>query len=76
MNVIFALGEIRVDFRLCCFSGPTKVPVADFGEGDIWTKAETKRQRRARSAGISRRLVPLARSAAAPMDFSLSTVEV
>ena len=57
-------------FHLCSFSGPIEVPIVDFGEGDISTEAETRRQRRSRSARISRRLVPLARSASASIDFS------
>ena len=56
--------------HLCSFSGPIEVPTVDFGEGDISTEAETRRQRRSRSARISRRLVPLARSASASKDFS------
>ena len=56
--------------HLCSFSGPIKVPTVEFGEGDISTEAETRRQRRSRSARISRRLVPLARSASASIDFS------
>ena len=59
-----------VQFHLCSFSGPLEVPIVDFGEGDISTEAETRRQRRSRSARISRRLVPLARSAPASIDFS------
>ena len=54
---------------LCLFSGPIEVPTVEFGEGDISTEAETRRQRRSRSARISRRLVPLARSGSAPIDF-------
>ena len=57
-------------FHLCSFSGPIEVPTVEFGEGDISTEAETRRQRRSRSARISRRLVPLARSALASIDFS------
>ena len=57
-------------FHLCSFSGPIEVPAVDFGEGDISTEAETRRQRRSRSARISRRLVPIARSASASIDFS------
>ena len=45
-------------FDLCSFSGPIEVPAVEFGEEDISTKAETRRQRRSRSAIISRRLVP------------------
>ena len=56
--------------HLCSFSGPTEVPTVEFGLGDISTEAETRRQRRSRSARISRRLVPLARSASASIDFS------
>ena len=56
--------------HLCSFSGPIEVPTVEFGEGDISTEAETRRQRRSRSARISRRLVPLARSASASIDFS------
>ena len=56
--------------HLCSFLGPIEVPTVDFGEGDISTEAETRRQRRSRIARISRRLVPLARSASASIDFS------
>ena len=56
--------------HLCSFSGTTEVPTLEFGEGDISTEAETRRQRRSRSARISHRLVPLARSASASIDFS------
>ena len=56
--------------HLCLFSGPIEVPTVEFGEGDISTEAETRRQRRSRSARISCRLVPLARSASASIDFS------
>ena len=57
-------------FNLCPFSSPIEVPAVEFGEGDISTEAETQRQRRSRTARISRRLVPLARSASASTDFS------
>ena len=57
-------------FHLCFFSGPVEAPAGDFGEGDISTEAEAGRQRRSRSARFSRRLVPLARSASASVDFS------
>ena len=57
-------------FHLCSFSGPMEIPAFECGEGDISTEAETRRQRRSRSAKISRRLVPLARSASASIDFS------
>ena len=56
--------------HLCSFSGPMEVPTVDFGEEDISTEAETKRQSISRSARISRRLVPLARSASVSIDFS------
>ena len=56
--------------HLCSFSGSIEVPTAEFGEENISTEAETRRQRRSRSARISRRLVPLARSASASIDFS------
>ena len=55
--------------HLCSFSGPIEDPIVEFGEGDISTEAETRRQR-SRSAGIFPRLVPLARSASASIDFS------
>ena len=55
--------------HLCSFSCPIEVPTVEFGEGDISTKAGTRRQRSSRSARISRRLVPLARSASASIDF-------
>ena len=57
-------------FHLCSFSGRIEVSIVDFGEGDVSTEAETRRKRRARTARISRRLVPLARSASASIDFS------
>ena len=56
--------------HLCSVSGPVEVPAVEYGEGDISTEAETRRQRRSRSARISCRLVPLARSASASVDFS------
>ena len=56
--------------HLCSVSGPIEVPAVEFGEGDISAEAETRRQRRSRSARISRRLVPLARSASVSIDFS------
>ena len=56
--------------HLCLFSGPVEVPAIEFGEGGISTEAETRRQRRSRSARISCRLVPLARSASPSVDFS------
>ena len=55
--------------HLCSFSGPKEVPAVEIGERGISTEAETRRQRRSRSARISRRLVPLARSASASIDF-------
>ena len=55
--------------HLCSFSGPIKIPTVEFREGDISTEAETRRQRRSRSARISCHLVPLARSASAAIDF-------
>ena len=55
---------------LCYPSGPVEIPATDFGEGDISKEAETKRQRRSKSATISRRVLPLARSASASIDFS------
>ena len=36
--------------HLCSFSGPIEVPTVEFGEGDISTEAETRRQRSSRSA--------------------------
>ena len=63
------LGEILSRFSSLLFLGPAEVPVADFGEGDLLREAETKRQRRSRSARITRRLVPLARDVSAPIDF-------
>ena len=56
--------------HLYLFSGPLEVPAVGFGEGDISTEAETRRQRISRSARISRRLLPLARNASAAVDFS------
>ena len=63
---------IRGDFgqsHLCSFSGPIEISAIEFGEGKISTEAETRRQRRSISARISRRLVPLARSASASLDL-------
>ena len=57
-------------FQLCSFSGAIEVPAVEFGEGEISTEAETRNQRRSRSARISCRSVPLARSASASIDFS------
>ena len=59
--------------HLCSFSGPIQVQTVEFGEGDISTEAETRRQMSSRSSRISRRLVPLARSASASIDFSVGT---
>ena len=56
-------------FHLCSFSGPIEVPAFEFGEGEISTEAKTRRQRISRSAIISRRRVPLGRSASASIDF-------
>ena len=56
--------------HICLVSGPIEDPAFECGEGDISTEAETWRQRRSRSAKISCRLVPLARSASASIDFS------
>ena len=52
------------------FSGPVEVPEIQFGEGDVSTEAEVRGKRRSRSARISRRLVPLARSTSASFDFA------
>ena len=57
-------------FHLCYLSGPIEIPAVNFGEGDISTELETNRQRRSRTARISRRLVPLERSASNLKDFS------
>ena len=57
-------------FHLSSFSGPIEVPAVEFEEGDISKEAETRRQRRSKSARISCRLAPLARSASASIDFS------
>ena len=55
--------------HLCSVSGPIEVPAVDFGEGDISTEPDTRRQGRS-SARIARRLVSLARSASALLDYS------
>ena len=70
VSFAFALGEIWVESHLLCISGPAEVPVANFGEKDIITEAETKKQRRSSSARKIRRLVPLARSASIPVHCS------
>ena len=70
ISFAIALGEIGVDSQLLCISGPAEVPVANFGEKDIFTEAETKRQKRSSSARKIRRLVPLARSASVPIHCS------
>ena len=65
------LDKIGVGFHLCYFSGPVEVPAVDFAWwADISTEAETKGQRRWRSARISGHLVPVARSAPASIDLS------
>ena len=72
-SINFSTCCIRGDLgpsHICSFSGPIEVPAVAFGEGDISTEAETRKQRRSRSAKISRGLVPLARSASASIDFS------
>ena len=56
--------------HICLVSSPIEVPSFEFGEGDISTEAETRKQRRSSSAMISRRLVSLALSASASVDFS------
>ena len=56
--------------HLCSVSGPIEVPAVEFGEKNISIEAETRQQRRSRSGRISRRLVPLARSASASIDCS------
>ena len=62
------MGDLD-QFHLCSFSGPIEVPTIEFGEGDVSTEAEIRRQRRSRRARISGRLVPLARSASASIGF-------
>ena len=62
-------GDLGRSF-ICLVSGSIEVPAFECGEGDISTEAETRRQRRSRSAKISRHLVPLARSASASIGFS------
>ena len=57
-------------FHLCSFAGPIEVPGVEFGEGDISTEAEARRQSKSKGARISRRFVPLARSASASVDVS------
>ena len=57
-------------FHLCFFADPIEVPGIEFGEGDISTEAEARRQSRSKHARISRRFVPLARSASASVDVS------
>ena len=72
-SMYFSTCCVRGDLgrsHLCLFSGPIVVPTVDFGEGDISTEAEARRQKMSRSARISRRVVPLARSASASIDFS------
>ena len=54
----------------CSFSGSIEFPAVEFGEGDISTEVESRTQRRSRSDRISCRLVPLAQSASASIDFS------
>ena len=62
--------------HLFLVSGPKEVPAVEFGEGDISTEVDTRRQRRSRSARISCRLVPLARSASASLDWPGQPVSV
>ena len=72
-SMIWSTFYIRRDlsrFHLFPFSGPMEVPAVEFGDWDISTETETRRQRRSRSARTSRRLVPLARGASASVDFT------
>ena len=66
---VFIRGDLR-RFHLSSFAGPIEVPAVEFGEGDISTEAEARRQRRSKSARISNRFVPLAQSASESVDFS------
>ena len=66
----FCIRQDLGRFHLCSLSGPTEVLAVDLGVGDISTETEARRQRRSKSARISRRFVPLARSASASVDFS------
>ena len=66
----FSIGQDLGRSSSLLFFRSVEFPVADFREGNISTEAERKSQRRSRSAGISRRLVPLARNASASIDFS------
>ena len=66
---VYSGGDL-VSLISVLFSGPIEVPEVEFGEGDISTEAEVRGQRRSGSARISRRVVPLARSASASVDFS------
>ena len=69
------VGGDLVSLISVLFPGPVEVPPVEFGEGDISTEAETRRQRRSRIARISCRLVPLARSASASVDHSRALLE-
>ena len=72
-SINFSTCCIRGDLgqsHLCSFSGPIEVPTVEFGEEDISTEAEARRQSRSCSARISRRLVPLAQRASASINFS------
>ena len=40
----FCIRRDLGQFHLCSFSGPIEVPAVEFGEGDISTEAETRRQ--------------------------------
>ena len=67
---MFVVGGDLACLIFVLFSGPVEVPAVESGEWDISTEAETRRQRMSRSARISRRLVHLAWSASASVDFS------
>ena len=56
-------------FHLYSSAGPLEIPAVEFGQGDISTEAEARRQRRSNKAKISRRFVPVARSASASVEF-------
>ena len=52
-SMTWSTFSIRRDlgrFHLCSFSGPIDVPTVEIEEGNISTEAETRRQRRSRSA--------------------------
>ena len=68
INNAISLGEIWLYQRSSCVSGPVGVVLVEPGTGDMYIEAKTKGRRRWISTVITRRLVRLSKSEAAPID--------